>query len=346
MMNECARGRGAGPRMRARTTTDRAAPRARDATAANDRTNHDARSAREMEAAPSHLAPHEVGTAVCTALIQQLLHNLRQARSRERRAALGVQTAVALVQCACSCRAWLDAVIPRLVLLLSSAFEERTRIAAARALRGLLRGQSGVAQRQRVAASDVLPPLLMMVQHDDRAVAMAGAELAAELGRECEARCCEDGVAGCDASVLMVIPALTTAVSDAAAAAGQWPVRVVEHRPALMPGHKGHLSVLDIRSDAFAEPVVPDDRNAGCDCVEVCRQLVLGVWEVGGDSVPSCMPSSTTEHAHSAGLGTTVVQLKPTCCHTAVARRLSIRNRVCHCAAGRVPRIRNPAQTK
>lgn len=257
-------------------------------------------SRREMEGAPSHLTPHAVGAAVCTALMQQLLRDLRQARSRERRAALGLQTAVALVQCACSCRAWLDAVIPRLVLLLSSAFEERTRIAAARALRGLLRGQSGVALRRLVALSDVLPPLLMMVQHDDPSVAVAGGELAAELGRECEGGC-DDDVAACDASMLTVIPALTTAVSDAAAAAGEWPVRVVEHRPTLTPGHKGHLSVLDIRSDAFDEAIVSDDdgRNEGCGCVEVYRQLVLGVWEVGGDSVPSSIHSVWPQSGHT-----------------------------------------------
>jgi hypothetical protein len=185
------------------------------------------------------------------------------------------------VRCGCVCRAWMQAVIPRLVLLLTSAFEGSTRIAAARALRGLLRGQSGVAHRRLVAASDVLPPLLMMVQHDDASVAVAGAELAAELGREGEDECdageCDGAGSGWDAGMLAVLPALTTAVSDAAAAAGAWPVRVVEHRPSLNPEHRGHLSVLDIRSDAFDELKNPADGSE----TQVYRQLVLGVWEVG-----------------------------------------------------------------
>ncbi len=189
------------------------------------------------------------------------------------------------MRCGCACRAWTQAAIPPLVLLLNSAFEGRTRIAAARALHGLLRGQSRSAHRRLVAASDVLPPLLMMVQGDDAAVAVAGAELAAELGREseneCEASQCDGGSADWDASILAVLPALTTAVSDAAAAAGAWPVRVVEHRPSLNPEQKGHLSVLDIRSDAFDEPGGLAEGGDTSTCAQVYRQLVLGVWEVG-----------------------------------------------------------------
>ena len=84
--------------------------------------------------------------------------------------------------------------------------------------------------------------------------------------------------AGLDGTgMLAVLPALTTAVSDAAAAAGAWPVRVVEHRPSLNPEHRGHLSVLDIRSDAFDELKNPADGSE----TQVYRQLVLGVWEVG-----------------------------------------------------------------
>jgi hypothetical protein len=40
------------------------------------------------------LAAHEVGNAVCTALIQQLFHELRRQRSALSRAQLGVEAAV------------------------------------------------------------------------------------------------------------------------------------------------------------------------------------------------------------------------------------------------------------
>ena len=40
------------------------------------------------------LAAHEVGNAVCTALLQQLFRDLRQQRSAQSRAQVGVETAI------------------------------------------------------------------------------------------------------------------------------------------------------------------------------------------------------------------------------------------------------------
>lgn len=229
-----------------------------------------------MEAASSVAAStmQTYGEAVCTALMQRLFDELQQARSSSSpaklRSELGVRTTVTLVHCACSCRTWMQAVIPRLVLLLYTAFGVGTRITAARALRGLVNGQL---QRQLVAASDVLPPLLMMVQDDNPSLAMAGADLATHLGGEYDTD---------DTSMLSMLPMLTTAVSDSAAALGAWPVRVVDYRPALNSQSHRHLSVVDIRADAFDDPTEPSgslDRSAH---VEVYRHLVIGVWEVSG----------------------------------------------------------------
>lgn len=231
------------------------------------------------------------GTTVCTALMQRLLAELRRRRaaaaaSRDQPPLdLGVETVVSLVRCGCACRSWTRAVIPRLVLLLAEAFGASTRVAAARALRGLLRGQSSSELRRLVVGSDVLPPLLMMVQHADASLAAAGAELATELARPL-AGASRDGDDRDDdwrADALQLLPALSTDVPDAAAAIGAWPVRVVEHRPSLNPRKNGHLSVLDIRADAFSSALDQQEHAAAGDrhgSVEVYRQLVLGIWEV------------------------------------------------------------------
>ena len=224
----------------------------------------------------------DVGMAVGTAVIQRLLFELGQQRATGGSGGdrlVGVEAVIALARCGCTCRSWLRAVVPRLVLLLSQVFGARTCVAAARALGGFVRVLRPSSRLPcLIVGSDALPPLLALVQHSDPLLAAAGAELANELAHDHDDR---SDTWDWRLRALQLLPSLTTDVADAAAAAGAWPVQVRTHRPALQPNHGG-LCVLDIRTDAFTAPPVDEDPRGEGVVVEVYRQLVLGVWEPDG----------------------------------------------------------------